>query len=83
MRDTSLAHAVERIYQDMAGRHRTRGRDLTVIRTARIPASMARRVGTKEYLKSGIKFPISHRVARCYDRKHRATFNANRPHTVY
>jgi large subunit ribosomal protein L18Ae len=82
-RDTHLSRAVNRCYQDMSARHRAPFSRIQIVRTAIIPASKCRRRGVQEYLNAKIKFPLHHRVIRPSSIRHRTTFKATRPHTVF
>lgn len=61
-RDVKLTGAVSQLYDEMAGRHRTRPRSIQIIRTAVVAASDLRRVNGMQYAKAGVKFPLPHRV---------------------
>ena len=62
-RDVTLTGAVSQLYDEMAGRHRTRPRSIQIIRTAVIKkADDLRRVNGMQYAASKVKFPLTHRV---------------------
>ena len=61
-RDVKLTGAVSQLYDEMAGRHRTRPRSIQIIRTAVVAASDLKRVNGMQYAKAGVKFPLPHRV---------------------
>jgi large subunit ribosomal protein L18Ae len=62
-RDVSLTGAVSQLYDEMAGRHRTRPRSIQIIRTATVTASALRRTNPMQFAKAAVKFPLPHRVA--------------------
>merc|ERR1719504_582948 len=57
-------HAVEQMYQEMAGRHRARFSSIHVIKVAEIAADKCIRSNTKQFLKANIAFPLPHRIQR-------------------
>jgi len=62
-RDVKLTGAVSQLYDEMAGRHRTRPRSIQIIRTAIVPAAELKRVNPMQFAKKDVKFPLPHRVA--------------------
>mmetsp|Transcript_28001 Transcript_28001/g.90285 ORF Transcript_28001/g.90285 Transcript_28001/m.90285 type:complete len:152 (-) Transcript_28001:242-697(-) len=82
-RDLKLTGAVDQMYSEMAGRHRARPRSIQIIRTGTVADEDVKRVATLQYVKKGLKFPLPHRIVRASDKKHRATFLANRPTTFF
>lgn len=62
-RDVALTGAVSQLYDEMAGRHRTRPRSIQIIRTAVVAAKDLKRVDGMQYAKAKVKFPLPHRVA--------------------
>lgn len=80
-RDLTLAGAVDRLYSEMASRHRARPRSIQIIRTAQVSDADIKRPGTLQFAKSDIKFPLTHRLPRPSHKKYKATFNAKRPTT--
>lgn len=62
-RDLTLTGAVQQLYNEMAGRHRTRPRSIQIIRTATLAASELKRVNGMQFAKKNVKFPLPHRVA--------------------
>ncbi len=62
-RDVALTGAVSQLYDEMAGRHRTRPRSIQIIRTATVAAKDLRRVNGMQFAKAKVKFPLPHRVA--------------------
>lgn len=48
-RDTNLNSAIEHMYHDMAGRHRTRNKSIQIIRTAVVPAKDCKRANTLQF----------------------------------
>ena len=62
-RDVTLCGAVSQLYDEMAGRHRTRPRSIQIIRTAIVEAKDLKRTNPMQFAKAKVKFPLSHRVA--------------------
>lgn len=62
-RDIKLTGAVSQLYDEMAGRHRTRPRSIQIIRTATVEPKDLRRANPMQFAKAGVKFPLGHRVA--------------------
>jgi len=61
-RDLTLTGAVSQLYDEMAGRHRTRPRSIQIIRTATLSAKDLQRTNGMQFAKSKVKFPLPHRV---------------------
>src|SRR5210317_535223 len=57
-RDVTLTGAVSQLYDEMAGRHRTRPRSIQIIRTATVAAKDLQRVNPMQYAASKVKFPL-------------------------
>ena len=62
-RDITLTGAVSQLYDEMAGRHRTRPRSIQIIRTATVAAKDLKRANPMQFAKAKVKFPLPHRVA--------------------
>lgn len=62
-RDTKLTGAVSQLYDEMAGRHRTRPRSIQIIRTEKIKPSELKRPNPMQFAKKDVKFPLVHRVS--------------------
>ncbi|BEJ14709.1 hypothetical protein CspHIS471_0404760 [Cutaneotrichosporon sp. HIS471] len=76
-RALSRAEAVESMYQDMAARHRSRFRDVQILRVAEIEKTEdIRRPYMKQLLQKDLKFPLPHRRT-----KSKAWYAASRPST--
>lgn len=76
-RALSRAEAVEAMYQDMAARHRSRFRNVQILRVAEIEKTEdVRRPYIKQLLTPNLRFPLPHRRT-----KSKAWFAANRPST--
>ncbi|KAJ1979119.1 60S ribosomal protein L20B [Dimargaris cristalligena] len=80
-RELSRVAAVEACYNDMAARHRARFSSIQVIRVAEVAAKDVRRPYIKQLLVKNLSFPLTHRVIRPADRRHRSLVVANRPST--
>jgi len=61
-RDVKLTGAVSQLYDEMAGRHRTRPRSIQIIRTSIVKAADLKRENPMQYAKAKVKFPLGHRV---------------------
>eukprot|EP00441_Pelagodinium_beii_P047488 CAMPEP_0197623480 /NCGR_PEP_ID=MMETSP1338-20131121/3477_1 /TAXON_ID=43686 ORGANISM="Pelagodinium beii, Strain RCC1491" /NCGR_SAMPLE_ID=MMETSP1338 /ASSEMBLY_ACC=CAM_ASM_000754 /LENGTH=190 /DNA_ID=CAMNT_0043193463 /DNA_START=33 /DNA_END=605 /DNA_ORIENTATION=- len=96
-RDVTMCAAMERLYMDMAGRHRARKSSIQV-RDAKIvkagvralkrssgeePVEACSSLSVKPFLDSKIKFPLAHRIPRATSRRYRTTFKTNRPTTFF
>merc|ERR1712118_512574 len=64
-------HAVEQMYQEMAGRHRARFSSIHVIKVAEIKAADCLRSNSRQFLDANVKFPLPHRVMRAAEKGHR------------
>eukprot|EP01083_Nonionella_stella_P076802 209455_1 len=62
-RDLKLTGAVSQLYNEMAGRHRTRPRSIQIIRTATVEAKDLKRPNGMQFAKKNVKFPLPHRVS--------------------
>jgi large subunit ribosomal protein L18Ae len=85
-RDVTLCGAVNQLYDEMAGRHRTRPRSIQIIRTAIVAAKDLKRVNPMQFAKAGVKFPLPHRVAqgkRGQKALSSKTFTTVRPKTFF
>ena len=82
-RDTNLTGAVTRMYDDMAGRHRSRNKSIQIIRTAAMSPKVCKRTSTLQFLKNGIKFPLPHRILRSASKATRSVFSASKPNTHF
>lgn len=80
-RDLTLNGAVEQMYDEMASRHRVRFPCIQIIKTATIPVSLCKRVNTKQFHNSKIKFPLTTRKIRPPSRSLKTTYKASRPNT--
>eukprot|EP00657_Telonema_sp_P-1_P004804 TRINITY_DN2139_c0_g1_i1.p1 TRINITY_DN2139_c0_g1~~TRINITY_DN2139_c0_g1_i1.p1 ORF type:complete len:177 (+),score=60.56 TRINITY_DN2139_c0_g1_i1:215-745(+) len=80
-RALTVNHAIEQMYQEMAGRHRARFSSIHVIKVQEIAASECLRANTKQFLKANVSFPLPHRVARANKKAHRKGTKAGRPVT--
>jgi len=82
-RDTCLTRAVDKMYRDMAGRHRTRFRSIHIIRTDIVPDEECRRPIVQQYLGENVQFPLPHRILKPAKKSQRSKFLAQRPSTFY
>jgi large subunit ribosomal protein L18Ae len=85
-RDIKLTGAVSQLYDEMAGRHRTRPRSIQIIRTAVVQAKDLKRANPMQFAKANVKFPLAHRVAsgkRGQKALSDRTFSTERPTTYF
>jgi large subunit ribosomal protein L18Ae len=85
-RDLKLTGAVSQLYDEMAGRHRTRPRSIQIIRTATVASKDVKRVNTLQFAARNVKFPLPHRVdsaKRGMKALSDTTFAASRPTTFF
>ena len=85
-RDVTLTGAVSQLYDEMAGRHRTRPRSIQIIRTAEVAAKDLKRPNGMQFAKAKVKFPLAHRVAsgkRGQKALSDATYTTVRPTTFF
>lgn len=94
-RDLTLCGAVDQMYQELAGLHRARPRNIQILKTATLAdatpeakegevfkASTFREVNhNKDGTTSEVVFPLPHRIPRDPLKKYRSTFRASRPST--
>ncbi|GMI34901.1 hypothetical protein TrCOL_g13873 [Triparma columacea] len=85
-RDTRLTGAVTQLYDEMAGRHRTRPRSIQIIRTGVVATADVKRPNTLQFVGKDTKFPLPHRVAsakRGTKALNSRTFVTDRPTTMF
>lgn len=85
-RDLTLTGAVSQLYDEMAGRHRTRPRSIQIIRTATLAKKDLKRPDGMQYNAPGLKFPLPHRVESAKRNKKAlsdTTFSTVRPTTFF
>mmetsp|Transcript_26392 Transcript_26392/g.39163 ORF Transcript_26392/g.39163 Transcript_26392/m.39163 type:complete len:179 (+) Transcript_26392:28-564(+) len=82
-RDVSLNAAIDTLYNDMAGRHRSRFQSIQIIRTATVKSSDCKRVTTTQFHDSKLKYPLPHRVVRPTTKQLRSKYLASRPSTHF
>eukprot|EP00616_Rhizochromulina_sp_CCMP1243_P013435 CAMPEP_0118973672 /NCGR_PEP_ID=MMETSP1173-20130426/10689_1 /TAXON_ID=1034831 /ORGANISM="Rhizochromulina marina cf, Strain CCMP1243" /LENGTH=183 /DNA_ID=CAMNT_0006923359 /DNA_START=39 /DNA_END=590 /DNA_ORIENTATION=+ len=83
-RALKLTKAVDAMYSEMAGRHRTRPRSVQIIRSAVVADEDVKRPNTLQFLEANrAKFPLPHRIQRAPSKKMRSTFLARRPSTHF
>jgi len=79
-RDLTRCGAIAQMYDEMASRHSAREKSIHIIDIKEIAAKLTRRANTKQFLDSGIKFPLTHRVPKTLP-QYKKTFSAARPNT--
>ena len=85
-RDLKLTGAVSQLYDEMAGRHRTRPRSIQIIRTGIVKDEDLQRPNGMQYAKEDVKFPLPHHVAsgkRNMKALSDTTFSTVRPQTFF
>mmetsp|Transcript_97963 Transcript_97963/g.211140 ORF Transcript_97963/g.211140 Transcript_97963/m.211140 type:complete len:175 (+) Transcript_97963:73-597(+) len=82
-RDTNLNAAIDTLYNDMAGRHRSRNRSIQVIKTAVVAPKDCKRDSTLQFHDSKIKFPLPHRILRPSSKSLRTKFSTVRGNTHF
>jgi len=82
-RDTTLTGAVDRMYSDLASRHRARKSSIQIVRTATIPANKCKRAASQQFHDSKIKFRLLHRIPRPQTKEFRSTFKVKKPCTFF
>lgn len=82
-RDTKLTNAVDKMYRDMAGRHRVRFSSIHIIRTDIVADEDCKRPIVTQFLGDDVKFPLPHRVLKPARKGLRSKFLAQKPNTFY
>merc|ERR1712070_52704 len=80
-RDTSLNGAIEKMYLDMAGRHRARKRSVYVIKAEQIRPADCERNTTKAFHDSQLKFPLPHSAQMKTHKRYKSLYAVSRPVT--
>jgi len=82
-RDVTLNSAIDTMYNDMAGRHRTRFQSIQIVKTAQLKAGECKRTQVLPFHDSKIKFPLPHRRLRAAKKQNKSVFSSTRPNTFY
>mmetsp|Transcript_6751 Transcript_6751/g.14803 ORF Transcript_6751/g.14803 Transcript_6751/m.14803 type:complete len:175 (-) Transcript_6751:281-805(-) len=82
-RDVTLNAAIDTLYNDMAGRHRSRNKSIQIIKTATVKSADCKRVATMQMHNSTLKFPLPHRIMRPACKQLRSIYSATRPTTHF
>ncbi len=82
-RDTSLCGAIDTMYHDMAGRHRTRNKSIQIIKTAEVAEEDCRRTTTTDFHSADLKFPLPQRRLRPASKQNTNTFAVFEPRTHF
>ena len=82
-RDVSLNAAITTLYDDMAGRHRSRAQAIQIIRTAVVPSNVVKRDATLQLITPNLKFPLPHRILRAPSKKVKSVFASFNPNTHF
>ena len=94
-RDLTLCGAVDQMYNELAGLHRARPRNIQILKTATLadktlegadgevskPSTFCENITDKAGVTSEVVFPLPHRIPRDPLKKFRSTFRASRPST--
>ena len=83
VRDVSVNSAIDKLYQEMASRHRARRASIQIIRTAEIKSSECKRDNVVQFHDNKIKFRLLHRVPRATHQRYRTTFRAAAPSSFF
>merc|ERR1711862_5708 len=82
-RAESRVRAIEKMYSDMAGRHRVRFSSLQILDLKPLAASQVKRPDTLQFVDAGISFPLPHRQTRPSAKRYRRKFVPKRLTTFY
>eukprot|EP00013_Stygamoeba_regulata_P020165 CAMPEP_0177648252 /NCGR_PEP_ID=MMETSP0447-20121125/10732_1 /TAXON_ID=0 /ORGANISM="Stygamoeba regulata, Strain BSH-02190019" /LENGTH=177 /DNA_ID=CAMNT_0019150887 /DNA_START=24 /DNA_END=557 /DNA_ORIENTATION=- len=82
-RDTTRCGAVAQLYNDMAGRHRARFRNIQIIEVREVAAKDSKRRYVYNFHNNSIKFPLPHRIVRAPNKAVRQRFAYSRPQTHF
>jgi len=82
-RDTTLTGAIEKMYSEMASRHRARKRSIQILRTATLKTADVKRENTQQFINGKLKFRLMHRLSRPQSKAYRKTFKSTRPCTFF
>eukprot|EP00753_Platysulcus_tardus_P014263 PLAT4275.1.p1 GENE.PLAT4275.1~~PLAT4275.1.p1 ORF type:complete len:176 (+),score=69.57 PLAT4275.1:51-578(+) len=80
-RDVTLTGAVERLYSQMAGRHRARKRSVQIVRTTTVASKDLRRPAVIQLAKRKVKFPLLRKIQRVADKNDFKLYHKKRPTT--
>ncbi|KAK3201919.1 hypothetical protein GRF29_164g1065519, partial [Pseudopithomyces chartarum] len=81
-REMSRTEAVDALYQDMAARHRSRFRQIHILKVVEVEKTAdIRRPYIKQLLVKNLKFPLPHRVNKASSKG--KIFSATRPSTFF
>jgi large subunit ribosomal protein L18Ae len=83
LRDVTLNGAVDTLYNDMAGRHRSRHQSIQIIRSAIVDAKDCKKATSMTFHNSKLKFPLPHKILRAPSKQLRSLYSAKRPNTFF
>lgn len=78
-RDLTLNGAVDKMYAEMASRHRARKSSIWIVDTAVVPASKVRRDCVKQFATANVKFRLHGRIPRPSEKAFRKVYKATKP----
>jgi large subunit ribosomal protein L18Ae len=83
VRAMSTTEAVDKMYSEMASRHRARFRSIQIITVKEIPAKECRRPNVVQFHNSRIQFRLLHRVPRASSKAFKKAFSAVKPSSFF
>jgi large subunit ribosomal protein L18Ae len=78
-RDLTLNGAVQKMYADLASRHRARKSSIQILRTAQLENKECKRPNTQQFHDSKLKFRLLHRIPRPSAQQYRKLFRRKSP----
>ena len=78
-RDTTRVGAVQQMYGEMAARHRAQRHNIQIVEVNEMKSEAMLRTDPWQFSQPGVKFPMSDKLPRQSDKKHRRTFQHGRP----
>lgn len=82
-RDLTLVAAVQKMYADLASKHRARKSSIVILRTAELKNAECKRPNTQQFHTPKLRFRLLHRLPRPSDKSHRALFKRKAPSTFF
>lgn len=82
-RDLKLTGAVQKMYADLASKHRARKSSIQILRTAVLKNSECKRPNTQQFHEAKLKFRLLHRIPRSSDKQYKRLFKRQAPGTFF
>jgi large subunit ribosomal protein L18Ae len=82
-RDVTVNGAIDKMYAEMASRHRARKSTIWVVDVSPIPAAKVKRDQVKQFINPNIKFRLYNRVPRPSSKAFRKVYKASKPCTFF